>query len=72
MSSINSNSQNNVPSYTLTYQYYPINIDMYDMTKFEFSEIKYCENKGGYVWYFSDMGKNKNNPVFNLWEPKIR
>lgn len=35
-------------------------------------KIKYCENKGGYVWYFSDMGKNKNNPVFNLWEPKIR
>ncbi len=35
-------------------------------------KIKYCQNKGGYVWYFSEVGKNENNPVFNLWEPKLR
>jgi hypothetical protein len=33
-------------------------------------KIKYCHQKKGYVWYFSqDKG---NNPIFNLWEPKIR
>ena len=35
-------------------------------------KIKYCEEKGGYVWYFSDLENGKNNPTFNLWEPKIR
>lgn len=35
-------------------------------------KIKYCQNKGGYVWYFSEIGNNENNPVFNLWEPKLR
>ena len=35
-------------------------------------KIKYCQNKGGYVWYFSEVGKNENNPVFSLWEPKLR
>lgn len=33
-------------------------------------KIKYCQQKKAYVWYFSeDKG---NNPIFNLWEPKIR
>lgn len=32
--------------------------------------IKYCNQKKTYVWYFD--GNKKNNPVFNLWEPKIR
>ena len=35
-------------------------------------KIKYCDDKKSYVWYFSDVEKGKNNPTFNLWEPKIR
>ena len=35
-------------------------------------KIKYCDDKKSYVWHFSDIEKNKNNPTFNLWEPKIR
>lgn len=49
--------------------------DMYIPVK-----IKYCSLKKAYVWYFNetyinDMFKDnfdKNNPTFNLWEPKIR
>lgn len=35
-------------------------------------KIKYCNNRNAYVWYFSDLENGKNNPTFNLWEPKIR
>ena len=27
---------------------------------------------GKYFWFFSYNGKDENNPVFSLWEPKIR
>lgn len=35
-------------------------------------KIKYCDNRKAYVWHFSGLEKGKNNPTFNLWEPKIR
>ena len=35
-------------------------------------KIKYCDDKKSYVWYFSGLEEGKNNPTFNLWEPKIR
>jgi hypothetical protein len=35
-------------------------------------KIKYSNDKKSYVWYFSDNENKKNNPTFNLWEPKIR
>ena len=43
--------------------------------------IKYDSNRKSYVWFFSNINeedennpifKDKNNPTFNMWEPKVR
>lgn len=34
--------------------------------------IKLIEIDGKYFWFFSYNGEDENNPVFSLWEPKIR
>lgn len=34
--------------------------------------IKLIKIDGKYFWFFSYNGKDENNPVFSLWEPKIR
>lgn len=35
--------------------------------------IKYDSNRKSYVWFFSNVNEeDKNNPIFNMWEPKVR
>jgi hypothetical protein len=35
--------------------------------------IKYDSNRKSYVWLFSNVNEeDKNNPIFNMWEPKVR
>lgn len=34
--------------------------------------INLIEIDGKYFWFFSYNGEDENNPVFSLWEPKIR